>query len=117
VVDAPKPRSARLVELLGLSDNELCTVLDSDALTIVSGQAEATPELAILIDLLEEAAEKVGTRALAGWVRRRGPAGRPIDALLSREFPAFERAVEVLVERGIVVGGGNGRLGGGSERR
>jgi hypothetical protein len=42
---------------------------------------------------------------LRRWVRSAGPAGRPLDHLLARDFRAFERAVETLRERGFVLGG------------
>jgi hypothetical protein len=96
-------RTQRLIELLALSDDELCAVLDVDALGAISGAAEEMPHLAILIDLLEQAAAQVGAAALARWVRASGPAGKPIDLLTAREFAAFERSLELLAERGIVV--------------
>ncbi len=40
---------------------------------------------------------------LKRWVRAPGPAGRPIDALLRRDFGAFEDAVAALAERGFVL--------------
>jgi hypothetical protein len=46
---------------------------------------------------------------LSRWVRARGPAGRPIDALLKRDFAAFEDALTNLGERGFVLRGGGGR--------
>jgi hypothetical protein len=36
-------------------------------------------------------------------VRLTGPAGRPLDALEARDFAAFEDALEVLAERGLVL--------------
>jgi hypothetical protein len=36
-------------------------------------------------------------------VRAQGPAGRPIDLLLARDFAAFENALAVLRERGFVI--------------
>ena len=48
-------RAARLIDLLGLSEDELCTVLDVDPLTLISGRLEHRSELPILIDLLDEA--------------------------------------------------------------
>jgi hypothetical protein len=99
-------RTARLIELLGLSDAELCEVLDVDALTVVSGQAEDSPQLAILVDLVGEAADAVGATALRGWVRRGDAGARPIDALLAHDFGAFESALGDLVKRGVVLRGG-----------
>ena len=46
-------RAARLIELLGLSEDELCAVLDVDPLTLLSCQLEHRSELPILIDLLD----------------------------------------------------------------
>ncbi len=102
-------RAARLMDLLGLSDDELCAVLDVDPLTLLSGQLEHRPELAILLDLLAEAEERAGPALLRRWVRAAGPRGRPIDALLGRDFAAFEDALGELAERGFVLrGGGHG---------
>lgn len=95
------------MDLLGLSDEELCQVLDADPLTLLSGQLEHRPELPILLDLLAECAERVGTMVLRRWVRAVGPGGRPIDALLRRDFAAFERALDGLAEHGFVLGGGS----------
>ena len=53
-------RAARLIDLLGLSEDELCALLDVDPLTLLSGQLEHRSELPILIDLLEEASERAG---------------------------------------------------------
>ncbi len=43
---------------------------------------------------------------LSRWVRSAGPAGTPIDALLRRDFGAFESALGELAERGFVLRGG-----------
>jgi hypothetical protein len=94
------------MELLGLSEDELCRVLDVDPLTLLSGQLEHRAELPILIDLLREASEQAGPAVLRRWVRAAGPNGRPIDALTSRDFAAFEDALGTLAERGFVLRGG-----------
>jgi hypothetical protein len=99
-------RAARLMDLLGLSEDELCEVLDVDALTLLSGQLDHRGELPILMDLLDEASERAGPAVLRRWVRASGPAGRPIDALLRRDFAAFEDAVGELQARGFVLRGG-----------
>jgi hypothetical protein len=99
-------RAARLMELLGLSEDELCRVLDVDPLTLLSGQLEHRAELPILLDLLDEAAERAGPAVLSRWVRTAGPSVRPIDALLRRDFGAFEDALADLAERGFVLKGG-----------
>jgi hypothetical protein len=101
-------RAARLMELLGLSEDELCRTLDSDALTLLSGQLEHRSELPILLDLLDEAADRAGAPVLRRWVRAAGPAGRPLDALLRRDFAAFEDALGELAARGFVLRGGGG---------
>jgi hypothetical protein len=101
-------RAARLMELLGLSDDELCALLDADPLTLLSGQLEHSSELPILLALLDEAADRAGAPVLRRWVRATGPAGRPIDALVRRDFSAFEDALAELAERGFVLRGGVG---------
>jgi hypothetical protein len=101
-MDAP---AARLIERLGLSDDELCTILDVDPITVISGELDHRPELAILLALTAEAEERVGAPLLRRWVRTAGPAGRPLDHLLARDFPAFEATITTLAERGFVIGG------------
>ena len=91
------------MDLLGLTEDELCAVLDVDPLTLLSGQLDHRAELPILLDLLEEPAEQAGPAVLKRWVRAPGPAGRPIDALLARDFGAFEDAIATLAERGFVL--------------
>jgi hypothetical protein len=99
-------RAARLMELLGLSEDELCRMLDVDPLTLLSGQLEHRGELPILLDLLDEAAEMAGPAVLRRWVRASGPSGRPIDALMRRDFGAFEDALAELADRGFVLRSG-----------
>ncbi len=99
-------RARRLMELLGLSEEELCATLDVDALTLLSGQLEHNSELPILLALLDEASDRAGPAVLKRWVRASGPQGRPIDALVRRDFAAFEDALAVLAERGFVLRGG-----------
>ena len=100
--------AAQLMDLLGLSEDELCQVLDSDPLTLLSGQLEQVGQLRILLDLLAEAEQRAGAPALRRWVRSRGPHGRPIDALLARDFASFEDALDDLSSRGFVLRGGGG---------
>jgi hypothetical protein len=97
-----------LMELLGLSEDELCRVLAVDPLSLLSGQLQHATELPILLALLREAEERAGAAVLRRWVRAAGPTGRPLDALLARDFPAFEDAVQALAERGFVLRGGGG---------
>jgi hypothetical protein len=100
---AQSGRAVRLMELLGLIEEELCQVLDVDPLTLLSGQLDHRGELPILLDLLDEAAAQAGPAVLKRWVRASGPSGRPIDALLRRDFAAFEGALGELAERGFVL--------------
>jgi hypothetical protein len=99
-------RAVRLMELLGLSEDELCQVLAVDPLTLLSGQLDHSNELPILLDLLDEASDRAGPAVLKRWVRASGPAGRPIDALTRRDFGAFEDAVGELAAHGFVLRGG-----------
>lgn len=100
------PAAQRLQELLGLEDEELLRVLDADPLAVITGELEHKPELPILLDLLAEAEETAGAPVLRRWVRATGPAGRPLELLLARDFAAFEDALRTLAERGFVLGRG-----------
>jgi hypothetical protein len=95
-----------LMDRLGLSDEELCEVLDVAPLAVIAGELDHRPELAILLALTAEAAERVGPRTLRSWVRRRGPGGVPLEHLRAREFAAFEDDLALLAERGYVLRGG-----------
>lgn len=106
LIASQSANAARLMELLGLSEDELCRVLDVDPLTLLSGQLEQSYQLPILLAQLDDAAERAGPEVLGRWVRARGPHGRPIDALVSRDFKAFEDALAELAERGFVLRGG-----------
>ena len=97
--------AALLMDRLGLSEDELCQALDVDPLSVISGDLDHKPELPILLDLLAEAEENAGAATLRRWVRAAGPAGTPIDLLLSRDFGAFESALAVLSARGFVIRG------------
>jgi hypothetical protein len=66
---------------------------------VVSGDLDHKPELPILLDLLADHDDS----GLRRWVRTEGPAGRPIDLLLARDFAAFENALGTLAERGFVI--------------
>ena len=96
---------ARLMELLGLSEEELCAVLDADPLTLLSGQLDHRPELGILLALLAEAEDRAGKAVLRRWVRAAGPTGRPLAHLQARDFPAFEKDLDELRNRGFVLRG------------
>jgi hypothetical protein len=91
------------MERLGLSDGELCAVLDVDPITVIAGDLDHRPELPILLVLTAEAAEAVGPEPLRRWVRTAGPRGRPVDLLLARDFAGFEDALAELAQRGFVV--------------
>ena len=88
------------MELLGLSEDELCRTLDVEPLTLLSGQLEHRSELPILLDLLAEASEQAAPAVLRRWVRASGPNGRPLDHLLARDFAGFEDALADLAAHG-----------------
>ena len=73
-------------------------MLDADPLSVITGDLDHKPELPILLDLVAEHSD-----GLTRWVRTEGPAGRPIDLLLRRDFAAFENALATLAERGFVI--------------
>lgn len=98
-------RAAKLMDLLGLSEEELCRILDTDALGLLSGQLEHPAELRILLDLLAQAREQAGAATVRRWARASGPLGRPIEMLLARDFARFEDALADLSDRGFVVRG------------
>lgn len=81
--------AARLLqERLGLSDEELLTVLDVDPLTLVAGdELPHRPQLPLLLALTAEYEPSL----LALWVRN-----GPIELLLARDFAAFEDELERL---------------------
>ena len=79
-------------------------MLDADPLEVVSGDLDHKPELPILLDLVAEHEES----GLRRWLRTEGPAGRPIDLLLTRDFAAFENALAVFRDRGFVIRRGPG---------
>jgi hypothetical protein len=101
-VDSP---AVRLMARLGLTDEELCLTLDVDPIAVITGDLDHRQELGILLALTDEPLDRFGPDLLQRWVRTSGPAGRPLDHLLARDFVAFEAAVEALDERGFVIGG------------
>jgi hypothetical protein len=78
-------------------------VLGSDPLSVIAGEEDERPDVKILVDLLAEAEERAGAAVLRRWVRASGPQGRPLDALLSRDFARFEDQLAALAERGFVI--------------
>ena len=83
-----------LMDRLGLTDEELCAVLDTDPLSIITDDLDHRPEVRILLDLTEDVDQAV----LRRWLRT-----GPIDLLLARDFAAFEDALADLRERGLVI--------------
>jgi hypothetical protein len=94
---------AALIGLLGLTDDETLEIFAVDPLTLISGDLDHRPELPILAVLAGAAAEQAGEDGLRRWLRTAGPAGRPIDLLVSGRFAAFEDALETLADRGLVL--------------
>jgi hypothetical protein len=99
-------RAARLMEMLGLDEDELCRALGVDPLTLLSGQLDHRAELGILLSLLAETAERVPEAVLRRWMRSTGRLGRPLDALLARDFALFEDQLAELAEGGFTLRGG-----------
>ncbi|HEX8123566.1 MAG TPA: hypothetical protein VF549_20110 [Solirubrobacteraceae bacterium] len=89
------------MERLGLTDEELMTLLDTDPLSVITDELDHRPEIAILLALTEEAEERAGGEVLRRWLRT-----GPVDLLLARDFAAFEDALAELAERGFVIRGG-----------
>jgi hypothetical protein len=96
-------RAAALQRRLGLSDDELLAVLDEDALTVITDELAQRPEVPLLLQLTAEPAERLGEERFKRWVRASGPKGRPLDHLLTRDFGAFEDALDDLDERGFII--------------
>ena len=96
--------AARLQSLLGLSDEELLRILDSDPLSVITGEEDARPEVAILLTLLHEAEERAGAPTLRRWVRANG--ARPLRLLLDHDFAGFEDALADLEARGFILRSG-----------
>jgi hypothetical protein len=94
------------MDRLGLTEDELCVVLDVDPLTVITGELDHKPQLPILLALTQEASERVAGGVLARWVRSTGPHGRPLDHLLARDYVAFEDDLQSLADRGFVLRGG-----------
>jgi hypothetical protein len=91
--------TAVLSERLGLTDEELLTVLEADPLSVLTDELDHRPEIPILLALTED----IDTAVLRRWLRATGAHGRPLDLLLARDFAAFEDAVEDLRGRGMIL--------------
>jgi hypothetical protein len=76
-----------LQERLGLSDDELLTILDADPLALIGDELDHRPELPILLALTAPHEPSL----LTVWVRNGA-----IDLLLARDFEGFERELERL---------------------
>jgi hypothetical protein len=74
-----------LQERLGLSDDELLTILDADPLALIGAELDHRPELPILLALTEPYEPSL----LSVWVRNGA-----IDLLLARDFAGFESKLE-----------------------
>ncbi len=96
------------MQRLGLSDEELMAVLDTDPLSVITDELAHRPEIGILLAITAEAEEAAGPAVLRRWMRARtSPDGdRPLDLLLRRDFGAFEDALGTLAERGFVLRSG-----------
>lgn len=79
--------AGELQRRLGLSDEELLTILDADPLALIGDDLDHRPELPILLALTEHHEPSL----LRIWVRN-----GPIDHLLARDFAAFEDALDAL---------------------
>jgi hypothetical protein len=93
--------AARLQSLLALSDDELLAILDSDPLSVITGEEDARPEIRILLQLLAEPEQTHGAPTLRRWLRAGSPS--PLELLLKRDFGGFEDALAELAERGFIV--------------
>jgi hypothetical protein len=76
-------------------------VLDADPLSVIGGELDHKPELAILLALTEDH----DPGQLRTWLRASGPGGRPADLLLARDFAGFENALDTFAQRGVVIRG------------
>lgn len=93
----------RVQAALGLTDDELCDVLGLGPVELLSGDGDVLPQTGVLDALLREAVRQVQPQAIHRWLRTSGPAGRPLDHLLARDYAAFEASLEALLARGFVV--------------
>jgi ribose-phosphate pyrophosphokinase len=82
----------RLQLLLGLSDEELLQILDSDPLAVITGEEDHRPEVQVLLELIGDQPPP------KAWVR-----GRPLHLLLQRDFAGFEDALAEYRERGHII--------------
>jgi hypothetical protein len=74
-------------------------VLGIDPLSILSGQADADPRLAILLALVADLDDRVSPVVLRAWARREPQ----LTHLLDGDFAAFEDDLATLRERGFTI--------------
>jgi len=91
--------AAELVARFGLSEDEVLGVFEADPLSVIAGELDQRPEVAILLTLTDELDEAV----LRRWLRAGGARGTPIALLMAHNFAAFEDAVLEFRARGIVL--------------
>jgi hypothetical protein len=99
----PTTAAQLLAERLGLTDDEVLEILDADPLSVIGGELEHKPQLALLLTLTHEPAEQVGLPTLQRWLRTAGPSGRPVELLTARRFGEFEDALATLQARGLII--------------
>ena len=80
-------------------------MLDADPLAVIAGELGHRPEVGILLGLTDDASRASAPTSCAAGVRTAGPAGRPIDHLLARDFPRSRRDRDARRARLRVVGG------------
>jgi hypothetical protein len=68
---------------------------------VITGEADARPEVAILLDLLADASERASEGTLKRWLRANNE--RPLQLLLAHDFAGFEDALGELAERGFIL--------------
>ena len=91
----PGVSAARLQSLLGVTDEELLTILGSDPIAVITGEEDARPEVRILLELLADDPPPTA------WLRAGSPS--PLDHLLAHDFGAFEDALAEFRERGFIL--------------
>ena len=96
----------RLMERLGLSDDELCAVLAVDPIAVITGELDHRPELAILLAQTAEAlrAASAPTSCAAGCAPPAPPAARSTTCWRATSPPSSMRSKRCS-SAGFVVGG------------
>ena len=104
-------RAARLLDLLGLTEDELCATLGVDPLTLLSGSSITGLSCRSCPICWPKPRSRPARPCCDGGCAQPVLRGRPIDALTRRDFAAFEDALGALAERGFVLRGGGGAGG------